>query len=500
MTRWGCTGVTTMDNQLVLEAFARMNQAGVFLDPLLVNTVSKTIQEEDDQIERMVQRLRERYARPESITLTLENLPYAPTVMRYCLHNFLISTACNIAHEEAGTVIPSLSTIQRAERRLIGFITQVGIGMLYYLYFVVAGYDLMQPYMRHKAILEEEYLNGIRHFPYESQQLEIFLLIGLAMGSFRLKAKSNGRVVQLTREGQNRYQRVYEILLESKYIDRRIALSYVYQFDEVEDFDYLFQQMYPNAGEIYKQFVAWLQLHDHDQVLEVACGSGGLTYEGELYRIVDRGGHLTAIDASIGMLEQAKRKQSKYDPEHKIHFQQASVENLPFVNGVFDVCVGSAFMHFVDPGKAMAEMKRVVQPGGKVAILQGVTLDMMRPFFRDWFDPVFEIARRRNEDRPQNYLPTFQQIVNWFRDAGLRNIEMEELDLLWVFDDPDVTVQFMVRAVSFFQRELLSLSWDDRRTITMELIDRGRDVCRRYSLAERTIHLPMILIKAQIPL
>jgi len=95
-------------------------------------------------------------------------------------------------------------------------------------------------------------------------------------------------------------------------------------------------------------------------VLDVACGTG------DMLRRFSRDGAamLAGVDESEGMLSIARELSAGYD---KISYAEASAESLPFGDASFDVvtsCV--AFHHFPDPEGAIAEMYRVMRPGGRL--------------------------------------------------------------------------------------------------------------------------------------
>ncbi len=489
-----------MERDTLVQNFHKMLEMGLFIDTLLVNTIWQYMQPGiHETVLGIVENLFSRYVNLESLSPNLGKLPYSTDVARFCLQDTVVATACLIAHEGTGTVYPSLSDIDEAHVRVEQFLLTLKMENLYKIYLVITGHDVIQPHLVHKNITEAEFIRGIRHYPYNSSQLNLFLLLALIRDIFRLKWTAGGRVVQLTKFGQNRYALFDGMLKEVKYMEMRISMSYVYQFDHIQDFNELCDRAWPDSRSMRRSFVDFTEIEPDCYVLEVGCGTGALTYEGGLHRAIGKNGKLTAIDVSFGMLEQARREQRKYDILGQIDFVRASVENLPFTDDTFSVSIGCSFLHFTNAVKSLSEMKRVVIPGGTISILQVLDFGLNQPFFRDWFEPIFEIAKRNCEDKPRTYLPDGNQLSEWFHVVGIEQIEIYRTFGTWLFDDPETTVQHIVRAVSFFQHELMTLPWTDRKSIVTELIDRGRDVCRRYSLAERTISVPSIFIKGKKP-
>lgn len=98
-----------------------------------------------------------------------------------------------------------------------------------------------------------------------------------------------------------------------------------------------------------------------DVVLECACGTGLLTLP--MAQICKE---IVATDYSDGMLKQTQKKVSGYN---NVRIQKASILEIPFDDNKFDVVVAANVIHLLDePEKALAEMKRVCKPGGKLII------------------------------------------------------------------------------------------------------------------------------------
>ncbi len=97
------------------------------------------------------------------------------------------------------------------------------------------------------------------------------------------------------------------------------------------------------------------------RVLELACGSGRLT--GQVAQRMPIGVTITATDLSTDMLSVAKTRVAN----DRITWTQADMMDLPYEDEHFDLIVCQfALMLVPDQLKALAEMYRVLKPGGKV--------------------------------------------------------------------------------------------------------------------------------------
>ena len=94
------------------------------------------------------------------------------------------------------------------------------------------------------------------------------------------------------------------------------------------------------------------------RVLDAGCGAGLAAVLAHL-----RGADVSAIDASVNLLEFARQRL----PHADIH--EADLENLPFADAAFDavIAVNSVF-YAADPIAALRELRRVVRPEGRVAV------------------------------------------------------------------------------------------------------------------------------------
>jgi SAM-dependent methyltransferase len=97
------------------------------------------------------------------------------------------------------------------------------------------------------------------------------------------------------------------------------------------------------------------------QVLDVACGTGVLAREAA--RRAQPGGTVIGLDRNPGMLAVAQRMAAE------IEWREGMAEALPFADGRFDAVVSQfGLMFFEDRVAALAEMWRVLGPGGRLGV------------------------------------------------------------------------------------------------------------------------------------
>ena len=143
-----------------------------------------------------------------------------------------------------------------------------------------------------------------------------------------------------------------------------------------------------------------------DRVLDVATGTGDLAFE--LARRVGPRGEVVGSDFAREMLARARDKAR--DAELGVRFEWGNALELPYPEDGFDAAtVGFGARNFSDLDRGLAEMARVVRPGGRVVVLE-ITTPQRPPlstFFQVWFDRIVPlIGRLTGESVAYSYLPS----------------------------------------------------------------------------------------------
>ena len=127
------------------------------------------------------------------------------------------------------------------------------------------------------------------------------------------------------------------------------------------------------------------------RILDAGCGSGPL-----FAALRDRGAIVTGFDASTGMLEQARRRLGD-----GAALQVAALGSpLPFPDGAFDDVIASLVLHYLeDWGPALAELRRVLKPGGRLI----VSVD----------HPFAVVGLQREAGHKTDYFATYNWTEEW---------------------------------------------------------------------------------------
>src|ERR671919_2827972 len=166
-----------------------------------------------------------------------------------------------------------------------------------------------------------------------------------------------------------------------------------------------------------------------DDALDVACGTGDLAFE--LRRRIGSDGRVVGCDFSERMLELARAKSGERGLA--VEFGWADALDLPYGDASFDaVTVGFGARNLANLEKGIAEMTRVLRPGGRLVILE-ISRPQRQPlagFYSLWFDRLVPVlGTLAGDPDAYSYLPdsvrTFpepERLAGMLDAAGLAQI------------------------------------------------------------------------------
>jgi ubiquinone/menaquinone biosynthesis C-methylase UbiE len=156
------------------------------------------------------------------------------------------------------------------------------------------------------------------------------------------------------------------------------------------------------------------------RILDLGCGPANLWAE-NLDRI-PAGWEITLTDFSPGMVEQARENLS--DCERPFAFGLVDAQSIPYADASFDAVVANHMLYHVpDRARALAEMRRVLRPDGKLYTSTVGETHMQELFdLADMFDPEGKLksARGTNPFTLESGLP---QVKRWFSGVTTHRYE-----------------------------------------------------------------------------
>nr|WP_243753027.1 class I SAM-dependent methyltransferase [Leucobacter ruminantium] len=168
------------------------------------------------------------------------------------------------------------------------------------------------------------------------------------------------------------------------------------------------------------------------RILDLAAGTGT-----SAAALAAHGARVVAADFSEGMLAEGRRRHAD---NPLLEFVWADATALPFEDDTFDAATISYGLRNVnDPRLALAEMRRVVRPGGRVVIAEFSTppLAAIRTPYR-WYGrhvlPRVAGAINRGASEAYRYLnesieawPDQDELARWMREAGFERVAYRNL-------------------------------------------------------------------------
>lgn len=180
-----------------------------------------------------------------------------------------------------------------------------------------------------------------------------------------------------------------------------------------------------------------LRLNAGHAVLDVGCGTGDDV--ATLVELVGPTGRAVGVDSSAAMVSESIRRHVQVPG---VSFHLARAEQLPLESETFDACRAErTLQHVGDPERAVAEMFRVLKPGGRVALIEpdweGLLLEGTDPNLSStiWRNRLGSYQQPRIGRRLRSLLvqaglieTTVQAIATVFTDFKIvrRNFEIEK--------------------------------------------------------------------------
>ena len=142
------------------------------------------------------------------------------------------------------------------------------------------------------------------------------------------------------------------------------------------------------------------------RIADLGCGSGVFS---DVLR--QRGYDCTGVDLSPALIRIAKQKYPG------IEFIEGDIERLPFADASFDgVLLAGVLHHFTDRSQSVAEIKRILRPGGKFVAFDPNRMNPAMYLYRDRSSPFYSSVGVTENERPL----LAGEIADTFRAAGFR--------------------------------------------------------------------------------
>jgi len=201
-------------------------------------------------------------------------------------------------------------------------------------------------------------------------------------------------------------------------------------------YDFLNHLLSGNIDRLWRRKVARQLVNGQTcRVLDLCSGTGDLAFA--FAKRLNGHAQVVGADFSLDMLRIGARKAAR-SGSHTVRFVESDALRLPFPDATFDaVAVAFGLRNIVDWREGLAEMVRVVRPGGQVAVLE-FSLPRHQPLrwlYLAYFTRLLPwIGNRVSGSTAYGYLT--DSVLNWpapealsamMREAGMRQVRHESL-------------------------------------------------------------------------
>jgi DNA-binding transcriptional MerR regulator len=274
-------------------------------------------------------------------------------------------------------------------------------------------------------------LNEISHILYESGE-NLENMISIQKKALEEKKKHIDAVIEVFNRAKNTAKK-------NGFLDANNLIDLI----KITNIESVVREQYKSDKKNKIDFDKWcfnqINFPQNARVLEVGCGTGKLWYKNK--ENIDENLDITLSDFSKGMLKSTKEKLKEL--KHNFNYEEINVENIPYEDESFDIVIARHMIYF-SPNieKALAEIKRVLVPGG-IAYITVNSCETMAELneLAEKFDSSLGIDNNGYSVRFE--LENGDPIIRKY----FSNVHVEILEGKIIVDDPEPVVSYKASTI-----------------------------------------------------
>ena len=247
-------------------------------------------------------------------------------------------------------------------------------------------------------------------------------------------------------------------------------------------------------GDVYRQIVDWLEIKPGTVALEAGSGAGGFTEL--LAQAVGEKGSVAALDMTSDLLQTTRERLESSPFERRVSYHEGDIQKLPFEDGQFDLIWSSRTVHHLpDQLTGMCELRRVLKPGGRLALREGglrprflpSDVGIGEPGLEDRLEAAFQAWFQRHVRDVEGAVRYPHGWTQLLRDASLTNVTAKTFVLEILPPLADFQAGFMKALLSRWvesDERRVFISDEDAKNIEQLLEPESP----RYSLNRQDLH------------
>lgn len=223
-----------------------------------------------------------------------------------------------------------------------------------------------------------------------------------------------------------------------------------------------------------------------ERVLDLACGTGAVARE--VLKRIAPSGTLVGVDINPDMLRVASEVIDAREP--LVRWLQASAESLPLPDASFDVALcQQGLQFFPDKHGALREVRRVLKPGGRLALSVWRALE---------HNPVQHALSRAADGKLGKAMAIAfgsgenGSLERVLEDAGFQEVRVVSVERVITQPDPDGYVERAVRGAAAALPELRAMTEDERSQLIAAVRAEVAPILRSYAV-DGELRCPMAI-------